>query len=147
MKVVYVADTDLMLPVFLQIRAEPDQATDMRFQFQNVTFLLNTVDWLTGESDFIDVRKHEPIFASLRMIDSVKEEASSAVRRQTQEFQDEFDETETTGARRNGRADEAFARGIRKTTKGRRHHTRVARCDSGQGPNAFKPCRNSCSEN
>ena len=94
LKVVYVADTDLMLPVFLQIRAEPDQATDMRFQFQNVTFLLNAVDWLTGESDFIDVRKHEPIFASLRMIDSVKEEASSAVRRQTQEFQDEFDETE-----------------------------------------------------
>tara|TARA_R110002049_G_scaffold47902_3_gene138520 strand:- start:38991 stop:41942 length:2952 start_codon:yes stop_codon:yes gene_type:complete len=94
MKVVYVADTDLMLPVFLQIRAEPDQAMDMRFQFQNVTFLLNTVDWLTGESDFIDVRKHEPIFASLRMIDSVKEEASSAVRRRTQEFQDEFDEAE-----------------------------------------------------
>ena len=65
----------------------------MRFQFQNVTFLLNTIDWLTGETDFIDVRKHEPIFASLRMIDSVKEEASSAVRRRSQEFQDEYDET------------------------------------------------------
>jgi len=93
LKVVYVADTDLMLPVFLQIRAEPDQATDMRFQFQNVTFLLNTIDWLTGETDFIDVRKHEPIFASLRMIDSVKEEASSAVRRRSQDFQDAYDET------------------------------------------------------
>ena len=93
-KVAYIADTDLMLPVFLQIRAEPDQVTDIRFQFQNVTFLLNTIDWLTGELDFIDVRKHEPIFASLRMIDSVKEEAGNAVRRRTQDFQDQYDEAE-----------------------------------------------------
>ena len=62
-KVVYVADIDLMLPVFFQVRADPNQTTDFRFQFQNVTFLLNTIDWLTGETDFIDVRKHEPIFA------------------------------------------------------------------------------------
>ncbi len=59
-----------MLPVFLQLRAEPGQAQDLRFQFQNVTYLLNTIDYLTGELDFIDVRKHEPIFSSLRMIDS-----------------------------------------------------------------------------
>ena len=90
-KVVYVADTDLMLPVFLQIRADPDQAADMRFQFQNVTFILNAIDWLTGETDFIEVRKHEPIFASLRMIDSVKEEASTEVRKRSKEFQDQSD--------------------------------------------------------
>ena len=54
--------------------------------------MLNSIDWLTGETDFIDVRKHEPIFASLRMIDSVKEEARSAVRRRSQEFQDQSDE-------------------------------------------------------
>ena len=82
----YVADTDLMLPVFLQIRADPNQAAEMRFQFQNVTFLLNTIDWLTGETDFIEVRKHEPIFASLKMIDAVKEEASREVRKKSAEF-------------------------------------------------------------
>ncbi len=91
-KVVYVADIDLMLPVFLQVRADPNQTTDFRFQFQNVTFLLNTIDWLTGETEFIDVRKHEPMLHSLRMIDSVKEEASTAVRRRTKEFQDAYDE-------------------------------------------------------
>ena len=91
-RVTYVADTDLMLPVFLQIRADPNQATDLRFQFQNVTFLLNTVDWLTGETDFIEVRKHEPIFASLKMIDSVKETASSDVRKKRKEFEDQSKE-------------------------------------------------------
>jgi ABC-2 type transport system permease protein len=88
-KVAYIADTDLMLDVFLQIRADPNQAAELRFQFQNVTFLLNTVDWLTGETDFIDVRKHEPIFASLKMIDSVKETASSEVRQKRDEFNEQ----------------------------------------------------------
>ncbi len=91
-KAIYVTDTDLMIPEFLMIRADPDQVADARFQFQNVTFILNCIDWLSGETEFIDVRKHEPIFASLRMIDSVKEEARSAVRRRSQEFQDQYDE-------------------------------------------------------
>lgn len=91
LKVVYVADTDLMLPVFLQLRADPNQAQDMRFQFQNVTFLLNTVDYLTGEIDYLEIRKHEPVFSSLQMIAEVKEEASRQVREKGKEFQDQYD--------------------------------------------------------
>lgn len=88
----YIADTDVMLDVFLQIRADPNQATELRFQFQNVTFLLNTIDWLTGETDFIEVRKHEPFFASLKMIDSVKEAASSDVRKKRKAFDTQSEE-------------------------------------------------------
>ncbi|OYP34553.1 Gldg family protein [Rhodopirellula sp. MGV] len=88
-KAAYVADTDLMLDVFLQIRADPNTATELRFQFQNVTFLLNIIDWLTNETDFIEVRKHEPHFASLTMIDAEKEVASSEVRKKRKEYQDE----------------------------------------------------------
>lgn len=90
-RVAYVADTDLMLPDFLQIRANPNQAADLRFQFQNVTFLLNTIDWLTSEMDFIDVRNHEPIFTSLKMIDEVKNQASSEVRGKRKEFEKQSD--------------------------------------------------------
>ncbi len=92
-KAVYVADADLMLPEFSMIRADPNTITEARFQFQNVTFVLNCIDWLTDETDFIEVRKHEPIFASLRMIDSVKEEARTAVRDRSQEFQEQYDQT------------------------------------------------------
>ena len=92
-RAVYVADIDVMLPDFLQIRAEPDQIPDTQFQFQNVTFLLNTIDWLTGETEYIQVRNHQPMFASLRLIDSVKEEATSEVRERSREFQQQFDET------------------------------------------------------
>jgi len=90
-KVVYIADTDLMLPVFLQLRADPNQAQDLRFQFQNVTFLLNTIDYLTGELDYLEIRKHEPVFSSLQMIAEVKETASQQVREKGKEFQDAFD--------------------------------------------------------
>ncbi|MEM1226917.1 MAG: Gldg family protein [Planctomycetota bacterium] len=93
-KVVYIADTDIILPEFLLIRAEPDQVADTRFQFKNVTFALNTIDWLTGENSFIDVRKHEPQFASLKLIDSVKQEAATLVRKRAKEFDRQFEEAE-----------------------------------------------------
>lgn len=91
-KAVYVADLDLMLPVFLQLRADPNQAQDLRFQFQNVTFLLNTVDYLTGELDYLEIRKHEPTFSTLQMIAEVKEQASGRVRLMAKQYQDQYDE-------------------------------------------------------
>lgn len=92
-KAVYVADTDLMLPDFLMIRAAPDQVPDVRFQLQNVSFILNTIDWLTDETEFIDVRNHQPTFASLKMIDAVRGESSVEVRKQSKKFQDEYDDS------------------------------------------------------
>jgi ABC-2 type transport system permease protein len=90
-KAVYVADVDLMLPVFLQLRADPNQVEQVKFQFQNVTFLLNTIDWLTGENAFLEVRKHEPTFSSLRLIEEVKELANSNERTSVKKFQTDFD--------------------------------------------------------
>ncbi len=91
-RAVYVADTDLMIPEFLMIRADPNQVEEARFQFQNVTFILNCIDWLTGETEFIDVRKHQPTFTSLRMIDTVEEEARRSVRTESERFQTQYDE-------------------------------------------------------
>lgn len=92
-KAVYVADADLMLPEFSMIRADPDTLTEARFQFQNVTFVLNCIDWLTDETHFIEVRKHEPIFASLRMIDARKDEARRKVMNESKAYQTEYDTT------------------------------------------------------
>ena len=92
-KAVYVADIDFMLPVFLQIRAGPEDA--IRMQVQNVTFLLNSIDWLTGETDFIEVRKHVPTFASLKLIDEVKVEAN----KRSREGRDEFEKSKQEAIR------------------------------------------------
>lgn len=93
-KAVYVADTDIMLREFLMIRNDPDQLTEVKFQFQNITFILNVIDWLTGQSDFIEVRKHEPNFRNLTMIDRVKDEARQEVNEGRRLFQTRFDEAE-----------------------------------------------------
>ena len=90
-RAVYVADTDLMLPQFSAIRADPDSLTEVKYQFQNVTFILNCVDWVAGETNFIEIRKHQPIFASLTMIDAVKQEAVAMVRQRSNQFQAEFE--------------------------------------------------------
>ena len=95
-KVVYVGDTDMMLPEFLMIRADPDTLAEAKFQFQNVTFILNCIDWLTDELDFIEVRKHQPRFARLRMIDSVRDAAQKKVRDESDDFQLRFDEEKRT---------------------------------------------------
>lgn len=90
-RAVYVADSDLMLPEFSAIRADPNALTEVKYQFQNVTFILNCIDWVAGETNFIEIRKHQPIFASLTMIDGVKQEALTQVRQRTNEFQMEYE--------------------------------------------------------
>ena len=87
----YVADTDVILPEFLIIRADPKQM-ELRLQLQNVTFALNAIDWLTGETSFIEVRNHELNFASLKLIDARKEQANSQVRSRSRAFQKELDQ-------------------------------------------------------
>ncbi|WP_417739540.1 Gldg family protein [Rosistilla oblonga] len=74
-KAVYVADTDLMIQEFLAIRAQPELFAEVDLRVQNVTFVLNVVDWLADESLFIDVRKHEPRFSTLQWIEEVENEA------------------------------------------------------------------------
>jgi len=91
-KAVYVTDVDMMLPFFLQLRADPNQVQEVKFQLQNVTFVLNSIDWLTNEYVFMEVRKHEPVFSSLRLIEEVKEQANVNEKAAMKRFQTEFDE-------------------------------------------------------
>ncbi len=91
-KVIYIADTDLMIPDFLQIRADPEQAQDVRFQMQNVTFLLNAFDWLAGEEEYLEVRKHQPFVSSLRLIEDVKNEAKLQENQKAAEFDRQIQE-------------------------------------------------------
>ncbi|WP_153556543.1 Gldg family protein [Roseimaritima sediminicola] len=102
LKVVYVADSDLMIPDFLLIRADPNQTDDVRFQMENVSFLLNVFDWLSGEHDFIAIRSHKPYVSSLALIEDVKQEAALNERNQVNRFQEQADqiEREADAARR-----------------------------------------------
>ncbi len=46
--VVYVSDIDLMISAFMRLRARPDDDAEINWRFENVNFLLNIVDVLSG---------------------------------------------------------------------------------------------------
>jgi ABC-2 type transport system permease protein len=84
--VIYIADIDLMMSAFLRIRARPGEDEEISWNFENVTFLLNAIDFLTGDDAYIGIRKRKPRHSTLRRVeyqaqmaleDELKEQISS----------------------------------------------------------------------
>lgn len=89
-RAVYVTDIDCMLSFFLNVRARPQQIEDIRFRFQNVTFVLNIVDVLTGETDYPAIRRHEPQHSTLQLLEKQSEEFRQAEDAEQKKFQTTF---------------------------------------------------------
>jgi ABC-2 type transport system permease protein len=75
---IVVADLDLFGDTFFQMHEQggdldADGLLDVRFD--NVPFLLNAVDTLAGDERFIQLRKRQPEFRRLTMVDELTEEA------------------------------------------------------------------------
>ncbi|MBW3598973.1 MAG: Gldg family protein [Planctomycetes bacterium] len=88
--VVYVADVDVLDDQFLFLRARPDE--EIRFNFENVTFVLNVIDALAGEKDFLEIRKRKPHHGSLRLVEMRVDDAREDEIRAQQEYRKQFDE-------------------------------------------------------
>jgi ABC-2 type transport system permease protein len=77
-KVIYVADIDLLFPAFVRIRARPQEGQDeegIRWEFENVTFALNIIDTLASDTDYIPIRKRKPRYTTLRAVEARVEES------------------------------------------------------------------------
>lgn len=74
-KVVYIADIDCISDAFFAIRevGQDDQAL-VDWNFQNVAFVLNTLDYLAGDERFLDVRKRTRQHQLLTGIENATEE-------------------------------------------------------------------------
>ena len=73
--VVYVADVDLLISTFLRIRARPDEDEVISWNFENVTFLLNIIDLLSGDDDYVEIRKRKPWRSTLKIVEYREQEA------------------------------------------------------------------------
>lgn len=73
--VVYVADVDLLISTFLRIRARPDEDEVISWNFENVTFLLNIVDLLSGDDDYVEIRKRKPWRSTLKIVEYREQDA------------------------------------------------------------------------
>jgi ABC-type uncharacterized transport system involved in gliding motility auxiliary subunit/ABC-type transport system involved in multi-copper enzyme maturation permease subunit len=93
-KVVVVADIDMLTPTFFALREQGAiEELGISFDFDNVTFVLNALDELAGDDRFIDIRKHRSVHRTLTRI----EQATEAARDDTAKTRDRLNkEVETT---------------------------------------------------
>lgn len=88
--VIYVADADLLSSGFVRVRAAPDQ--EMNWKFENVTFVLNIIDVLAGESDYVGIRKRKPKYTTLTLIEGAIEKAHQDEEAAKKDAQKKFDD-------------------------------------------------------
>jgi ABC-2 type transport system permease protein len=68
--VVLVADIDMLHQAFFRLREMGEiPQLGQSFDFDNVTFVLNVVDELSGDKKFLDIRKRRPTHRTLTKID------------------------------------------------------------------------------
>jgi ABC-2 type transport system permease protein len=92
LKVVYVSDLDCMSGVFVDIRKNPSQLESVEFQFQNITFVLNVIDVLCGETKYPAIRRHVPTYSTLKLVEARADEQ----KREEAEFQRKANENYNT---------------------------------------------------
>jgi len=89
--VVLVADVDMLSPAFFEIRAKGNMPElGIHFEFDNVTFVLNVLDELAGNTDFLEIRKRRRIHRTLTRIQDSTEAARKASTRATENTREEF---------------------------------------------------------
>ena len=93
--VVLVADVDMISPAFFQLREQNEiPELGIRFDFDNVTFVLNTLDELAGDDRFIDIRSRRPKHRTLTRIEERTEASKLAETAQRDQCYKECDKKE-----------------------------------------------------
>lgn len=86
--VIYTADIDCLASVFVELRANPNNEMfgDVTFNFENVSYVLNTIDRLAGDDRFLAIRTRKFSHPTLRAVEVQTEEASAKTQAQIKQF-------------------------------------------------------------
>ncbi|MBN2296448.1 MAG: OmpH family outer membrane protein, partial [Pirellulales bacterium] len=94
--VVLAADVDMLSPAFFEIREKGDMPElGIHFEFDNVTFVLNVLDELAGNSDFLEIRKRRRKHRTLTRIQDRTEVARKESAEAVEEAREEFKQART----------------------------------------------------
>ena len=91
-RAIVVADIDLMGPQIFGLRNRPDEVFGLNFD--NVTFVLNVLDTLSGDDRFLEIRKRKPKHRTLERIEDTVADAREMADNQRQKYIAEFDKAE-----------------------------------------------------
>ena len=91
--VVLVADIDMLTPAFFALREEGQiEELGISLDFDNVTFVLNILDELAGDPEFIAIRRHRPVHRPLVRIEEATKEAREETDKAREEAYKNFEE-------------------------------------------------------
>jgi ABC-2 type transport system permease protein len=93
-RAIYVADADCASPTFFDIQNRDRSMDVIDFQFQNVTFVLNCIDYLADELDYPAVRRHVPEFVRLYQLDQQAAQFRDEASQKLQQYRDAFEQEE-----------------------------------------------------
>jgi ABC-2 type transport system permease protein len=92
LNVVVVSDIDVLYSVFFAMRARGRDANDpVDINVDNVTFVLNTLDFLAGDDRFIDIRKRRPAYRTLTTVEAKTEKARDSANERRESFIQQFE--------------------------------------------------------
>jgi ABC-2 type transport system permease protein len=83
-RAVIVADIDLLSAVFFGLRTRGDDM--FGFDFDNVTFVLNVLDRLAGDDQFVEIRKRKPKHRTLERIEQAVASARADAEKERNNF-------------------------------------------------------------
>lgn len=92
-RAVFVADIDLLDGRIFGLRNRPDEVFGLNFD--NVTFALNILDSLSGDTRFLDIRKRKPKHRTLERIEDTVASAREQADQERQKFIEHFDAAES----------------------------------------------------
>ena len=94
--VIVVSDIDVLDRLWISVRNVPDR--DLNFQFQNVALVLNLLDVLAGDERFVNIRKRQANYASLRLIEDRVRVAETRTVEEIDAFEQEINELRSEAA-------------------------------------------------
>jgi ABC-type uncharacterized transport system involved in gliding motility auxiliary subunit/ABC-type transport system involved in multi-copper enzyme maturation permease subunit len=90
LNVILVADLDVLGPIFFRLREVSGEDDEVHYDFDNVTFVLNVLDYLAGDNRFLEIRKRRPAHRTLTRIGQATQDARNRASENAKKFREEF---------------------------------------------------------
>ncbi|HEX4132604.1 MAG TPA: Gldg family protein [Pirellulales bacterium] len=91
---VIVSDIDVLYSEFFNLRAQSGDPnrSELNWNLDNVTFVLNILDELAGDDRFVDIRKRRPAHRTLVRVDQVTEKSREQAEQDNERYLNERDQ-------------------------------------------------------
>ena len=87
----YVADIDVMADEMIRMRNAP-RRNGIQYRFQNISFVLNLVDSMTSQFNYIPIRDRRQRYVTLRVVENTIRAATEEVDRELQDYEKTYDQ-------------------------------------------------------